>query len=254
MTPLGLAMLVTTFLVGAQIASAQGVGTVAGRVADETGGVLPGVSVHAHAGGTELETVTDAVGRYRLDGVPAGRVEVEFRLINFTVLRRTLDVAAGQTLAADALMRLALSADIVVTAPATFRNIADVANPAENLVGHRVVGEPGRDHRRAARGPADHARGRSARDRTGHDRQPAQRRGQSQPVLPARVQPRSRHRLLRHGGRRAGQYANRRACPRLRGRQLADSGAGERRPVQEGSRTSPTRATSPPPAPPTSTT
>ena len=35
----------------------------------------------------------------------------------------------------DALLALSLSADVVVTGSATFRNIADIPNPAENLVG-----------------------------------------------------------------------------------------------------------------------
>ena len=36
---------------------------------------------------------------------------------------------------ADVVLALALNADVVVTAPGTFRNLADIENPAENLVG-----------------------------------------------------------------------------------------------------------------------
>ena len=99
---------------------------------------------------------------------------------------------------------------------------------------HRVGGQPGRHHRGAARGAADHARRRGPRDRAGHDRQPAQRRGQGQSVLPARLQPRSRHRLLDDRRRRAGEHADRRPRARLLRRQLPDSRARERRAVQEG--------------------
>jgi TonB-dependent Receptor Plug Domain/TonB dependent receptor len=51
------------------------------------------------------------------------------------VLRRTVDVATGQRHTADVVMMLALSADVVVTGSAKFRNIADVENPSESLVG-----------------------------------------------------------------------------------------------------------------------
>ncbi len=61
--------------------------------------------------------------------------ELTFRLINYTVLRRQVAVTAGSPATADAVMLLALSADVIVTGRATFRNVADAENPAENLVG-----------------------------------------------------------------------------------------------------------------------
>ena len=72
-------------LLVASVAHAQSGGTVTGLVADETGGVLPGVTVDLRSGATELSVVTDAIGRYRLEDVPAGAAEVSFKLINFTV-------------------------------------------------------------------------------------------------------------------------------------------------------------------------
>ncbi len=47
---------------------------------------------------------------------------------------------------------------------------------------HRLLGQPGGDHRGAARGAADHAGRRDSGDRPRDDRQPAQRRGEGQPV------------------------------------------------------------------------
>jgi hypothetical protein len=140
-------MRLTTFVIAcvcyASAASAQGAGVVAGQVKDETGGVLPGVSVDLHSGATELEAVTDAEGRYRFDSVPAGMAELTFRLINFSAVRRTLTVTPGAPLTADATMIVSLSADIVVTAPRTFRNLAEIENPAENLVGIASAGSEG---------------------------------------------------------------------------------------------------------------
>ena len=125
-------------------ASAQAVGTVTGTVSDETGGVLPGVSVSLlRAGAVEIESVTDGSGRYMLENVPVGPGELTFRLINFSTVRRAITVAQGGTVIADALMLVAASADIVITAPRTFRNLAEIENPAENLVGVASAGSEG---------------------------------------------------------------------------------------------------------------
>src|SRR5688572_22304354 len=126
-------------------ALAQSGGTVTGTVSDETGGVLPGASVELRAIGTNtpLEAVTDGAGMYRFNDVPAGEVELTFRLINFSTVRRTVAVNQGGTSTADALMLVAASADIVITAPRTFRNLAEIENPAENLVGIAAAGSEG---------------------------------------------------------------------------------------------------------------
>ena len=124
---------------------AQGTGTVAGTVSDQTGGVLPGVSVDLRPASREafLETVTDLDGTYRFENVPTGAAELTFRLINFGSVRRDITLTAGVTVTADALMFVATSADIVVTAPRTFRNLAEIENPAENLVGVASAGSEG---------------------------------------------------------------------------------------------------------------
>ena len=127
-------LVIVTGLAGA--ARAQGGGAVAGVVADETGGVLPGVIVDLDAGDSVLTAVSDAAGAYRIDGAPAGPATLTFRLVNFSTARQEVTVpAAGETLAVDATLTLSLTADVVVTGTRTFRNIADLENPRENLVG-----------------------------------------------------------------------------------------------------------------------
>jgi hypothetical protein len=124
---------------------AQATGSISGMVEDETGGVLPGVTVSVTIPGSPNtpETVTDASGAYRFDGIPSGPVELTFRLINFGSGRRTVTVTAGSAVTANAKMVVAVSADIVITAPRTFRNLAEIENPAENLVGIASAGSEG---------------------------------------------------------------------------------------------------------------
>jgi hypothetical protein len=139
-------LLLTTILgLAAASVEAQGTGTVSGTVADQTGGVLPGVTVELlPAGATDfLVTVSDGAGSYTFADVPAGPAELWFRLINFSIVRRNIVVPAGGPITENALMLVAASADIVVTAPRTFRNIAELDEPAENLVGVASAGSEG---------------------------------------------------------------------------------------------------------------
>ena len=124
---------------------AQGTGSVTGTVSDETGGVLPGVTVALLPSGSQasLEAITDGMGVFRFDNVPVGAAELTIRLINFSTVRRAVTVTAGGTATANATMNVATSADIVVTAPRTFRNLAEIENPAENLVGVASAGSEG---------------------------------------------------------------------------------------------------------------
>jgi hypothetical protein len=132
-------------LLGSSTALAQTTGTIAGTVFDETGGVLPGVNVALKPSGSaeSIETVTDGKGAYRFENVSAGPAELTVRLINFGTVRRVVPVTPGSTASADVTMLIALGADIVVTAPRTFRNLAEVENPAENLVGVAAASSEG---------------------------------------------------------------------------------------------------------------
>jgi hypothetical protein len=128
-------ILAIAVLAAASDARAQSTGRVHGRVLDQTGATLPGVSVDLVVGSRDATASTDDKGGYRFDGVPPGLAELTFRLLNFSVLRRVVTVKSGADVAADVVLTLALSADVVVTATSTFRNVADVEDPAANLVG-----------------------------------------------------------------------------------------------------------------------
>ncbi len=134
LTRITITTLILACLIPAGFAHAQQ-GSVIGRVLDQTGAVLPGVSIDLTSSDKEFTAVTGADGSYRFDDIPAGSAEVTFRLINFTVLRRLVSVGAAQSVTADAVLSLSLSADVVVTGTATFRNVADIENPTENLIG-----------------------------------------------------------------------------------------------------------------------
>jgi outer membrane cobalamin receptor len=118
---------------------AQGpAGTLSGRVVDEAGGALPGVTVEAESPALSAPRVgvTDAAGSYRFDGLPPGSYRVTFRLLNFVgVARPGVAVESGSEAGADATLRLSVSADVLVTGKNTFRNLADVTEPGESLIG-----------------------------------------------------------------------------------------------------------------------
>jgi hypothetical protein len=130
-----LAILAGIALIVVSTAQATSVNRISGRVVDQTGGALPGVTIDLVVNEHEYTTVTDVAGAYEFEDVPAGTGELTYRLINFSVLRRTVAIVGGATVNADAVLTLSLSADVIVTAASTFRNVADVENPAENLVG-----------------------------------------------------------------------------------------------------------------------
>lgn len=118
----------------AAAAQAQSTGHLVGRVTDQTGAALPGVAIDVRAGVAEQTTQSDTFGNYRFDGLALGAAELTFRLINFSVVRQTVVIRATGT-SVNTSLALSMNADVIVTAASTFRNIADVDNPAENLVG-----------------------------------------------------------------------------------------------------------------------
>ena len=127
-----------TLAAGLAAAACLHAGTISGTVRDESGAVLPGVTVEVTGAALPSPRLaaTDRAGAYRLEGLPAGTYDVAFRLINFVgVARKGVVLMDGGAASADATLRLSASAEVVVTGKRTFRNLADVAEPGESLVG-----------------------------------------------------------------------------------------------------------------------
>lgn len=92
-------------------------GTVAGRVADESGR-LPGANVTIALGNWSRSTFADGSGRYRFEEVPTGVYTEWFSLAGFaTEARRSLNVEAGVVVTVDALLRISGQCDHCVRPP-----------------------------------------------------------------------------------------------------------------------------------------
>ena len=68
------------------------------KVADQGGGVLPGVSItiaSAALQGGSRSTVTDAEGQYRFTTLPAGQYQVTYELAGFTTVNREIRLETG---------------------------------------------------------------------------------------------------------------------------------------------------------------
>ena len=97
-------------------------GAIAGEVADESGGVLPGVTVTATSP-TAIDvrtTVTDGQGLYTLPALVPGTYVVEYSLPGFSVVRREgVDLSAGFTANIDAVLAVGGLEETVTVTGAT---------------------------------------------------------------------------------------------------------------------------------------
>lgn len=89
-------------------------GTIRGVVTDSLSGEsLPGANVFLP--GTALGSATDVEGRYRIDGVPAGRHVLRVSYLGYETLERTVDVVDGRTLVLDlGLVAGVIEGDVIV--------------------------------------------------------------------------------------------------------------------------------------------
>ena len=123
----GVCVLVMLLLGGVSTGWAgQGTGTISGTIADESGGVLPGVTVIVtNAGGAVRSGVTDSSGRYDISSLPAGRYTVSGALPGFTSDTTSVSVGGGSTATANLMLTIAPLAE-TVTVTRTDQDLADV--------------------------------------------------------------------------------------------------------------------------------
>jgi len=86
-------------LAGASVSSAyaQGIGTVSGRVLDEKGEGMPGVTVLIE--GTSLGGSTNSDGSFSIQNVPSGPHTLIMSFVGYTTQRQSISVTAGQNTA-----------------------------------------------------------------------------------------------------------------------------------------------------------
>ena len=112
-------------------ASAQQASGIAGEVTDDTGGVLPGVTVEASSPALieQVRTaVTDGQGRYNIVDLRPGTYTVTFTLPGFaTIVREGVELTAGFTANIDAAMQVGgIEETITVTGESPLVDIQNV--------------------------------------------------------------------------------------------------------------------------------
>ncbi len=133
---------ILTLTAGAAEAQAQ-TGTILGQVTDATTGA-PLSNVQISVVGSELGTLSDRAGRYRIAGVPAGTVEVIAQSIGYADLTHTATVRSGETVMVDfRISETAVAIDgIVVTALGIERPRRELTTAVQSLSGEEIAQTP----------------------------------------------------------------------------------------------------------------
>ena len=143
-------LILTAAVLLPSLAFAQG--TLTGTVRDESGGVLPGVTVEASSPAL-IEKVrtalTDGAGQYRITGLNPGTYSLTFTLTGFNIVKREgLELSGTATLTIPAEMRVGAVAETitvsgetpVVDVQTTRRETVLSADVIETIPGNRSVG------------------------------------------------------------------------------------------------------------------
>ena len=115
---LGRVLILGALLAAALPLSAQTTGSISGRVSDENGGALPGVTVEARGAALQgrQQTTTDSAGAYKLPLLPPGNYDVTVTLSGFAAATRQTAVALGGDTRIDVTMRPEAKEVVNVTA------------------------------------------------------------------------------------------------------------------------------------------
>ena len=100
----------------ASVFAQQTTGTITGRVLDQQGAAVPGVTVFAKSASTGFTRteVSDAEGIYRLSALPVGVYDVTAELQGFaTIAKKAIDVNVSSTMTVDFPMKVASVAETV---------------------------------------------------------------------------------------------------------------------------------------------
>lgn len=120
------ALLAMAALIAPVVAAQSTAAKVLGTVRDESGAVLPGVTVTATNAETRLArtTTTDGSGRYSLSGLPPGSYELRTELSGFQIdVRAGLSLTVGQEAVLDFVMKVGeLTEELTVTGAAPLVN------------------------------------------------------------------------------------------------------------------------------------
>ena len=127
------ALLIVLSLLFTATARAQtGDGSLRGYVRDESGAVLPGVTVTAASDVliSPITVVSDATGYYRVPYLPPGEYRLTFELSGFsTTVREGIGLRAGANFAVDIVMKIgAVQETITVTAETPMLEVAKPSN------------------------------------------------------------------------------------------------------------------------------
>lgn len=121
-------------------------GVVTGRVADQGGAAVGGVTVTLSSGSASLTTTTatacvgsttDCVGRYRFDGVEPGTYTLSFARPGSETVARQVRVEAGAQVDADVVLSPRAGITVVVCA-AVADPVAATCEAGEELVGYQI--------------------------------------------------------------------------------------------------------------------
>jgi hypothetical protein len=135
----------------ASAALAQQTGSIQGKVSDNSGGVLPGVTVEARSDvlpGPRV-TTTDGVGRYQLPQLPPGDYTVTFVLSGMQTATRKVRVQLSETTSADVTMgvgglteTVTVTGDVSLVDKTSAQIVSSIPNEQISLV---PVGQEYRD-------------------------------------------------------------------------------------------------------------
>ena len=127
MKRIGLSLVVLLWVAAASSAGQGGTGTIDGTVSDESGAVLPGVTVSAAGDSGIRYGVSNADGRYEISSLEPGRYDVEALLQGFLGTPASVSVTAGRTASANLSLAIAPMAE-TVTVTRTDQSLSVVPN------------------------------------------------------------------------------------------------------------------------------